>query len=272
LSHVAKYRIVYKNTSVEAPEGEFLIGRSQECHLVLSDPSISRVHMAIINEGGKLYAEDRGSRNGVRINDRLVEERVELKDGDKIAAGRETIQIVSLEVLKNGARPFRSRAKETMTNLRAMAPNSRGDATFTFENRQILMMTELAHKAIRVGKLEEAERLLSNALTAAEKKLGDGLKLTDGEINSTAEAIISLAGASKSSELVSKLFGFHLAAARLMSRDLVEMLYEAVRLTKYRACKEMARYLSFLDTVADKFDASERFVHRRLKGLVKICS
>lgn len=268
MNQVTKYRIIYRNTGMEAPEGEFLVGRSQECHLILNDPSISRVHLAIVNENGKLWAEDRGSRNGVRVNGAKIKERVALESGDKIEAGRELIEIVAF----SAASPPKTHDKVTMTNLSPVTIGTRGDPTTTMENRQILMMAELSQKAIRVGKLEEGGRLLSNAVNTASKRLNDGAKLTDGEFNCVAETIIMLAEASKSSEMISKLFNFHLASAKLMSRELVEALYEAVRLTKYRACKEMSQYLAFLDSASEKFDPAERFVHRRLKGLVKICS
>ena len=76
----------------------------------------------------------------------------------------------------------------------------------------------------------------------------------------------------KQARQITHLFSVHLAARQLMSRELVEKLYNLVRSVGYLACPEMTRYLNFLESKEKSFSPGERFVHRRLQGLVKLCS
>src|SRR5246500_5742804 len=60
-------------------------GRSVDVHLV--DPSVSRLHAEIVRRGPYAYVTDLGlSRNGTRVNGRLVARRV-LEDGDVLSFG-----------------------------------------------------------------------------------------------------------------------------------------------------------------------------------------
>ncbi len=63
------------------------IGRGRSVDIHLSDPSVSRLHAEIIRRGPYAYVTDLGlSRNGTRVNGRLVARRV-LEDGDVLSFG-----------------------------------------------------------------------------------------------------------------------------------------------------------------------------------------
>jgi hypothetical protein len=114
--------------------------------------------------------------------------------------------------------------------------------------------------------------LVAGALKIAFSKLGKKEELSNSDFQTLSKALLEYAVAAKSSEHVSAVFKLHLDGVRLMSRDLVENLYEAVRKAGYLACSDMTKYLAFLETVKGKFSPGEHFIHRRLTGLVKICS
>jgi hypothetical protein len=285
-----RFLIAYKNTSIEAPEGEFVIGRSTECHLVLDDPSVSRVHAAIVREGDELRIEDRGSRNGVRINKDHVTESAPLKDGDQVIIGHQLIRILSTDrnrkvektqgikqcpgcgawVSGNAAEcshcgaaisvvaPFDA----TETRVESVEP---GRAPFS-------TLVELAMKALQVEKLEEADRLSQSMLASVFSVIKSGASVSDSDLTRVSEVLVTLAEATKSPTQITNLFSVHVAARQLMSRELVEKLYNLVRSVGYLACPEMTRYLNFLDSKEKSFSPGERFLHRRLQGLVKLCS
>ena len=54
--------------------------------------------------------------------------------------------------------------------------------------------------------------------------------------------------------------------------ELVEDLYQLVRPVGYRACPDLSRYLVSMKARADTFSPGEKFIFKRLEGLVKICS
>src|SRR4051794_38268714 len=62
-------------THVLPPEGEVLVGRSENAKLQIDEESIPRRH-AIIRVGDRITVEDLGSLNGTRVRDR------QLKKGD----------------------------------------------------------------------------------------------------------------------------------------------------------------------------------------------
>jgi predicted component of type VI protein secretion system len=64
-----------------------LIGRHPECDARIDVPQISRRHCCVALAYDRVLIRDLGSRNGVRVNGRIVEEAV-LRAGDEIAIGQ----------------------------------------------------------------------------------------------------------------------------------------------------------------------------------------
>jgi pSer/pThr/pTyr-binding forkhead associated (FHA) protein len=64
----------------------FVIGRSRECDLRVTDGNASRRHAEIVQEGSVYVLVDLGSTNGTELNGRRVT-RHELADGDHITIG-----------------------------------------------------------------------------------------------------------------------------------------------------------------------------------------
>src|SRR5260370_6979815 len=63
------------------------IGRGSYVDIRLTDPSVSLLHAEIVRRGPYAYVTDLGlSRNGTRVNGRLVARRV-LSDGDPLTFG-----------------------------------------------------------------------------------------------------------------------------------------------------------------------------------------
>jgi pSer/pThr/pTyr-binding forkhead associated (FHA) protein len=63
-----------------------LIGRHPECDLRLDLPKISRRHCCLASAYDRVLIRDLGSRNGVRVNGRVVDE-TQLFGGDEVAIG-----------------------------------------------------------------------------------------------------------------------------------------------------------------------------------------
>jgi pSer/pThr/pTyr-binding forkhead associated (FHA) protein len=63
-----------------------LIGRHPECDIRLDSPKVSRRHCCLALAYDRVMLRDLGSRNGIRVNGRVVEETI-LRPGDEIAIG-----------------------------------------------------------------------------------------------------------------------------------------------------------------------------------------
>jgi hypothetical protein len=64
-----------------------VLGRHPACDHRLGSAHISRLHCAFSVRGGQVWVEDLGSRNGTRLNGRLVEGLQPLHDGDWLELG-----------------------------------------------------------------------------------------------------------------------------------------------------------------------------------------
>lgn len=65
-------------------QSEFLIGRDEQCDLVISDRLVSRRHACIRLDGAHYFLEDLHSKNGTFVNGREISEPQSLEDGDEI--------------------------------------------------------------------------------------------------------------------------------------------------------------------------------------------
>src|SRR5438132_796554 len=108
-----RFRLRYQNHDLEMPPGDFVVGRSRDCQLALDDPLVSRRHAAFHATAEKIWVEDLGSRNGIKVNQNRVTGRVDLTHGDIVSIGNSDIvvQITS----ETAEHPMRKPAV-TMTN------------------------------------------------------------------------------------------------------------------------------------------------------------
>ena len=63
---------------------EFVIGRGEDCDIVLPDRQVSRHHFRVVRDDDGYNVEDLGSKNGTYINGAPVRGSMQLQDGDEI--------------------------------------------------------------------------------------------------------------------------------------------------------------------------------------------
>lgn len=63
------------------------IGRDAACEIHVQDPDVSRSHARIILHKGSVWVQDAGSRNGVFVNDKRVDDNKSIGPGDVINIG-----------------------------------------------------------------------------------------------------------------------------------------------------------------------------------------
>ena len=102
--------------------GEVLIGRSESCHIVVSNPAVSRVHMRINSIRGEAAVTDLKSHNGTRVNGKLITDTQALVSGDVVSVCN--VEITYREAGKTDTdRPildlkrFKERAEEELERL-----------------------------------------------------------------------------------------------------------------------------------------------------------
>jgi hypothetical protein len=89
-------RIEDSGVAIPLSEDVTTVGRGSRVDVHLGDPSVSRLHAEIVRRGPYAYVTDLGlSRNGTRVNGRLVARRV-LQDGDVLSFGSARCRIGGL--------------------------------------------------------------------------------------------------------------------------------------------------------------------------------
>jgi hypothetical protein len=78
--------ILPDGTRVPVGTDPVTIGRTSDCQVVLSDPTVSKHHAEIRRPGADVIIVDLGSTNGTKVNNTGIRER-QLVDGDEIRIG-----------------------------------------------------------------------------------------------------------------------------------------------------------------------------------------
>ena len=93
---------------------EIILGRAPSCDIAIGHKSISRRHMRIATEGDHFVAEDLGSQNGSRINNKRINGPTAFRIGDKIQMSEFTIEVGYLEAPETNAGAPQQKASKTM--------------------------------------------------------------------------------------------------------------------------------------------------------------
>jgi predicted component of type VI protein secretion system len=84
----------HRGRRIALPHGEFVVGRSAECHLRPASAAVSKRHCSLLAEAGRLSVRDLGSVNGTKVNSCRVEgDEFELHQGDVLEVGPLTFQV-----------------------------------------------------------------------------------------------------------------------------------------------------------------------------------
>ncbi|MGI6394107.1 MAG: diguanylate cyclase [bacterium] len=75
-------------------DDSIVIGRDDDCNIVVNDPSVSRKHLKIFRKEKQFFVEDLGSTNKTYVNDDEVSIR-KLENGDRIKLGNTIFKFIS---------------------------------------------------------------------------------------------------------------------------------------------------------------------------------
>ena len=78
----------------ELEPGERLVGRDEDCHIMLTEREVSRRHCTISVGSSGVTVRDLGSTNGTYINDKRVEEK-KVRNGDRLRIGGTMLKYLS---------------------------------------------------------------------------------------------------------------------------------------------------------------------------------
>ena len=281
---MARFRLRYKSTDLEVPPGEFFIGRSSSCHLALDDGLVSRRHAVLRVTGGALEVEDLGSRNGVSVNGQRIEEATSLEHLDRVTIGSQEMVVVRSGEVRQAATlqmetcPHCGSLNETdaseclschaplrggvATTLQSMPAATGADAS-TFH-----LLGGIAHKALAMGRYEEAERVLSPAMSKLAISAMATAPTDAGALEEGIGYALRLAEGPHPGRWIDWVFEIHRASAQVMNARTLDRLHELVRRSRYANPRPLRAYLEVLE--GKVLAPAERFLLRRLEGLERV--
>jgi len=169
---------------------EFLIGRSQKCHLCVGSTAVSRRHCAIYRQTASVTIKDLGSRNGTLVNDERISGEVELSSGDEIVVGPLRFQLTISTGISNLKRP----KVKTVAEAVERTVNAGDSSIHEDDITQWLLDSESPAKAAtetQTIRMDDTNAVnLQNALakSAAEEEEASDSNISDSSIGNEDEA------------------------------------------------------------------------------------
>lgn len=252
---MADLRLRYLSQLLDVPpNGEFVIGRSRDCQLALEDPLVSRRHAAFRWTNGKLFVEDLGSRNGVKVNDGKISGARELSLNDVVVIGGQSFTVVLAE--PEASRDVR-RVAVTMTS-------EIGEA-----GTPLALLGGVVEKAFAMGRIDDAERILSNMLSDMLAGFESG-KRDNGALGDATRFALRLAAETGKSQWVDWVFNAHAALAKVPPASTVDELYVLARKIRYPVTPAFKNYLLKMREQSALLGPAERFAMQRIEGLMRV--
>lgn len=97
LRSVQTFWLRYRGTRFPIRRGEYILGRSPYCSIVVSNALASRQHCAVRLTSSGLVIVDLNSRNGTLVNGKRLEGELPIQAGDIIRIGSDSIEVLLAE-------------------------------------------------------------------------------------------------------------------------------------------------------------------------------
>lgn len=236
-----RYRLRFVLQELDLPQGGTIIGRSLDCHLTLEDPLVSRRHARIVVDDGGARIEDLGSRNGVRVNGAVIREPVALRNGDRVRIGTQDFVFCcvdpagtahsrttgQLRLCANCRLPY---PRELLACPSCEATEQTDDDTLTGSDRltahvwNLQLMIESLERALRLARLEDAERIVQRAIAQAEEVIAAGASIDSETLGGLAVQAVAMSLASGDPAWAHWVLDIYGRTARVPPVDVIERL------------------------------------------------
>jgi len=288
-----RWRLRYLQHDLELSEGQFAVGRNATCQLSLDDPLVSRRHALLTVTGDGVTIEDLQSRNGVLVNGKRIEGRVDIQVGDRILIGAQELTLLQgMAITSRDHQTAGGVAKMTLPKMEAglkipsevtsstpstAAPPHEGssseiDPSMVRRADAFRLLGGVAEKALAMGRAVEAERLLASPLADVIEASRAGRKLPSGLVDQAAKFSSKLATATSKGAWADYVIELYAAQGRPCPAPVIDELYIAMRKVATVDVNRLRDYLAQLRGKLGAFGPAERFLFQRLEGLERLAA
>ena len=213
---MARYRLRFLLQEFDLPRGATLIGRSSDCHVTIEDPLVSRQHARIVIDDEGAKCEDLGSRNGVKINGVVARGFTPLKDGDRLRIGTQELVFCAVGVAAQPPPAKTTGFLRYCASCRLPYPQELATCPACGATEQVdeetlngplgvasqnawgtQLLIEVMEKALRVGRVADAVRVVQRAKTQIEENLPNGITVEAEQVHALALATLRVSLAAK---------------------------------------------------------------------------
>lgn len=260
-----RLRFLLQEFDLVGPEA--VLGRSPDCHITIEDPLISRRHARISIGDDHACIVDLGSRNGVRVNGRVIEEETPLKDGDRIRLGTQELLFSVVKRKDRAARPTGymrvchacgtpfPEGSPTCPHCGAPALDEEDTVSGMMmeprRNWTFQLLGEVIERALSTGRAAEADRLMRRAAKEVDDRLVAGERLDAKHISMISCFAVRLARLVPGAEWVAWALTLHRRQGRMLADEVIDRL-EELDLTS------LPDVAPILDSYVDWFSSSPR--------------
>ncbi|MEM6883502.1 MAG: FHA domain-containing protein [Verrucomicrobiota bacterium] len=142
----------FKGFSFYLEKRESLVGRLEDCDIILPDASLSSHHCKIVKEDNRIRVIDFGSTNGTRINSRIITEET-LQVGDEFQIGAVLITM-HVKLKRNLDQQTLDTLQEQASNKKAVTPRS----TTKLDPKKLRSATDRVHGPITWKNLSSSQQ------------------------------------------------------------------------------------------------------------------
>jgi hypothetical protein len=238
-----RFRLKFHSTEIDLPPGEVLIGRALECFIRLDDAMVSRRHAKLEVGRNEVVLTDLGSRNGVTVNGQRVKGSFALKVGDTIGIGHEQFVVLAPGVAAPGKAsttsfelnlcPGCGHAIPTGVNpcprcgrpVTGARPTTITDVKAISSQGAIAVLNAVGDKALAMGHVEEAERILGGSLRDIQARIARGHRPDASQMEPAMQRALRLARETGKEQWFRWVFEVGTALGMVLPRQTVDELH-----------------------------------------------
>ncbi len=270
-----RFRLRYLHHDLELSEGTFTVGRNASCQLAIDDPLVSRRHVSFHVVGETVTVEDLGSRNGVLVNGARIEGKVTLNVDDRVGVGSQELVLLRG---KDAPALDPNFAKLTLPNLAVNLaslgygpiPDADPEPSVVRRIDQFKLLSEVANKALAMGRAAEAERLLASTLGEVIESSRSGRSLPSTLVDQAAKYSAKLATATGKGGWADYVIELYAEQKRMCPAHVIDELYKALRKVTSVDLNRLRVYVAMLREGLPRYSPADRFLFQRIEGLERL--
>lgn len=237
---VHRFRLRFLLQEFDLVGPEVVIGRSPDCHVTIEDPLISRRHARLAIHEEHVTVTDLGSRNGVRVNGRVVDAEHPLNDGDRIRLGTQELLFSVVRRKDRKVRPTgymrvchacgTAFPEGSASCPHCGAPALDEEETVTgvlaepSRNWTFQLLGEVIERALSTSRATEADRLMRRAAKEVDDRLTAGERLDSTNMSMISCFAVRLARLLGSGEWVAWVVTLHRRQERMFADEVIDQL------------------------------------------------